>query len=94
MTSKESQGQNTEPYLYFDLGIPLKELLIGFTRIIYHLMLTKLFFTFSVNLEILLIFEIKIKLNRKRLYPSTYMKYLGVLLDEHLLTFKKPHYRT
>ena len=33
--------------------------------------------------------EIKIKLNGKRLYPSTYIKYLGVLLDEHLSW--KPH---
>ena len=28
--------------------------------------------------------ELKIKLNGKRLYPSPYIKYLGVLLDEHL----------
>ena len=33
--------------------------------------------------------EIKIKLNGKRLYPSTCIKYLGVLLDEHLSW--KPH---
>ena len=33
--------------------------------------------------------QIKIKLNGKRLYPSTYVKYLGVLLDEHLSW--KPH---
>ena len=34
-------------------------------------------------------FEIQIKLNGKRLYPSTNIKYLGVLLDEHLSC--KPH---
>ena len=34
-------------------------------------------------------FEIKIKLNGKRIYPSTKIKYLGVLLDEHLSW--KPH---
>ena len=28
--------------------------------------------------------EINIKLNGKRLYPSSYIKYLGVLIDEHL----------
>ena len=28
--------------------------------------------------------ELKIKLNGKRLYPSPYIIYLGVLLDEHL----------
>ena len=33
--------------------------------------------------------EIKITLNGKRLYPSTYIKYLGVLIDEHLSW--KPH---
>ena len=33
--------------------------------------------------------EIKIKLNGKRLYPSTHINYLGVLLDEHLSW--KPH---
>ena len=26
----------------------------------------------------------KIKLDRKRPFPTTFMKYLGVLLDEHL----------
>ena len=34
-------------------------------------------------------YEIKIKLNGKRLYSSSYIKYLGVLLDEHLSW--KPH---
>ena len=34
-------------------------------------------------------FEYKIKLNGKRLYPSTTIKYLGVLIDEHLSW--KPH---
>ena len=34
-------------------------------------------------------FEIKIKLNGKRPYPSTHIKYLGVILDEHLSW--KPH---
>ena len=34
-------------------------------------------------------YNINIKLNSKRLYPSTYIKYLGVLLDEHLSW--KPH---
>ena len=34
-------------------------------------------------------YNINIKLNGKRLYPSTYIKYLGVLLDEHLSW--KPH---
>ena len=34
-------------------------------------------------------FEVKIKLNGKRLYQSTHIKYFGVLLDEHLLW--KPH---
>ena len=29
-------------------------------------------------------FEIKIKINGKRLHPSTNIKYLGILLDEHL----------
>ena len=29
-------------------------------------------------------FEVNIKLNGKRLYPSSYVKYLGVLIDEHL----------
>ena len=34
-------------------------------------------------------YEINIRLNGKRLYPSTYIKYLGILLDEHLSW--KPH---
>ena len=31
--------------------------------------------------------NIKIKLNGHRLYPSNYIKYLGVYIDEHLNTF-------
>ena len=34
-------------------------------------------------------YEINIRLNGQRLYPSSYIKYLGVLLDEHLSW--KPH---
>ena len=34
-------------------------------------------------------FEVNIKLNCKRLYPSAYIKYIGVLIDEHLSW--KPH---
>ena len=34
-------------------------------------------------------YEINIRLNGKRLYPSRYIKYLGVLIDEHLSW--KPH---
>ena len=34
-------------------------------------------------------YEINIKLNGKRLYPSKFIKYLGVLIDEHLSW--KPH---
>ena len=34
-------------------------------------------------------FDIKIKLNGQRIYQSSYIKYLGVLLDEHLSW--KPH---
>ena len=29
-------------------------------------------------------FDIKMKLNGQRLYQSSYIKYLGVLVDEHL----------
>ena len=34
-------------------------------------------------------YEVKIKLNGKRLYQSTHIKYLGILLDEYLS--RKPH---
>ena len=29
-------------------------------------------------------YELKIKLDGKKIYPSKYVKYLGILIDEHL----------
>jgi retron-type reverse transcriptase len=33
-------------------------------------------------------FDLKIKINGRRLFPSSYVKYLGVYIDEHLLWYR------
>ena len=47
-------------------------------------MQTKLSLLFFVVQEKKIDCEVKLKLNGKRLFPSRYIKYLGVLVDEHL----------